>query len=232
MAKDSNMNALKHGAYALSLSLSDGDVEEFEQVHAELIEEWDPQTFSQKRKVENIAKNTMRKRGIAHYWQTKIDHLRQDSSMIRFFDTAIRKKADKFLEDLEAGKIENLTERDLAKNLGPYLAVRVLPLARRDRFKSESDWLDALCEVIVEAGLKDLNAMRELPELGDDFYDEGGILEKIMAADARIEAVIAKDIKELGQLKTMQAMGLGKPAKPAAAQPPAIEHFPLVVENG
>jgi hypothetical protein len=31
--------------------------------------------------------------------------------------------------------------------------------------------------------------------------------------EARLDAAIAKDLKELGQMKTMQAMGLGKRVK-------------------
>jgi len=62
---------------------------------------------------------------------------------------------------------------------------------------------------------------------------DGFCLDREQSFDERIDAAIARDIKVLGQIKTMKAIGLGKPRPPATTEPlKQIESPPIQMVEG
>ena len=119
MAKPKNSNAVKHGVYSEMILLPGEDREEFEALHKELREEWDPQGPSQEDKVFNIAQNMWRKRRSGRYRKDTCNNC--ESRCSRHEGNEIDALIT-FLEGLEEGKpISELT----------------LPRTWRDMFKQD-----------------------------------------------------------------------------------------------
>ncbi len=76
--------------------------------------------------------------------------------------------------------------------------------------------------VVVEAKTK----------LVSDEISAGEFVDQDLAFDERINAQMARDVKSLGQIKTMKAIGIGKPRMPAATELKLIESPPVQMIEG
>ena len=212
MTKPKNSNAVKHGVYSEMILLPGEDREEFETLHKELREEWDPQGPSQEDKVSNIARNMWRKRRSGLY--------QKDS--VRFGEQVLRHEGNEidalitFLEGLEEGKpISEITLprtwRDIFKQDYP-----------RKNYNSDEAWRKAINVWVTWLIDKLTTEMGKITKerVVNRFCDEKVIAEQL-ALEERIDAKIDKDIVALGRMKTMQAMGLGR-----RQGGPVIEHEP------
>ena len=96
----------------------------------------------------------------------------------------------------------------------------------RQKYESHAAWLSATTDFL--RGLLDENLLKEIATnaieetLSDELFAA-----RELAFEERLDAKIDKDIKQLAQMKTMQAMGLGKRQVPTTSKP--IEQIgPLV----
>ena len=212
MAKPKNSNAVKHGVYSEMILLPGEDREEFEALHKELREEWDPQGPSQEDKVFNIAQNMWRKGRSGRYRKERVQR-------VELFSRFQRNEIDDlitFLEGLEEGK--PISELTLPVKWRPMFG-KTCP---RKNYDSDEAWRDAIetvVTVLIEELMIDLgNKTKEY--VVDQFCDDKVIAAEL-ALEERIDAKIDRDIVSLGKMKTMQAMGLGR-----RQGGPVIEHEP------
>jgi hypothetical protein len=211
MARENNNNALKHGAFAEAIMLPKDDAQEFAALHAALIEEWEPDGPSEHDKVFSVATNLWRKRRFKRWLQNEIDRGQRKVTWWRRQEEREDEKLITFLEESEAGL--SIREDDLPTKLPFHLAERVKKDLPRNKFDSDADWLKAVYHEVCLI----LDSRVELPDIHRLLSDEF-LSQRELAFEERIDAKIARDLKELGQMKTMKAIGIGKRSAPAAAE--------------
>jgi hypothetical protein len=216
MTKCGNKNALKHGAFSDMVILPEEDPNELKELLAALIDEWDPQGPTEIDKVESIARGMWRKRRFSRYVRKTFgESVRLAEAFVRR-DRAAHDQLVSVLEDVEAGV---LTEDSLSNKLSRRdLADAIIRKNPRNKYASDAAWRDAVGNVV--AGLLDhIMMVRDgtttiCYELGVD-----RVADWEQSFEERIDAKIARDIKELGQIKAMKAIGIGK-LRPSAAPVP------------
>jgi hypothetical protein len=119
------------------------------------------------------------------------------------------------MEDIETGV---LTEDSLSNKLPQGVADKIRKIHPRNKYDSDADWLDAVSELICGI-FESLFMIREgmktfAYELAIDVFADAE-----QSFEERNDAKIARAIKDLGQIKTMKAIGIGKPRAPATPEP-------------
>jgi hypothetical protein len=203
MTKKKNLNALTHGGFVDALILPNEDPEEFKELHETVKREWNPDGPSENDKVLSVATNMWRKRRVRRYMQEHIDDLEWKATLRR---RRLERESDrllKFLEDYEAGILGPITEEDLSDKLGAKWAYRIKASVPRSKFETDSAWLDKVTGFIVMAPTEEALDVQK-------FFSSEALPNCELAFEERIDAKIAKDLKELGQMKTMKTIVLGK----------------------
>jgi hypothetical protein len=119
------------------------------------------------------------------------------------------------LEDIETGV---LTEDSLSNKLPQRLADTIRKIHPRNKYDSDAHWLGAITDVISE----NLDSLVMIEDAMTTFACELAIdvfADSEQSFEERNDAKIARDIKELGLIKTMKAIGIGKPRAPATPEP-------------
>jgi len=123
------------------------------------------------------------------------------------------------LEDTESG---TLTEENLLSR-----ADAIGKEHPRDEYDNDRAWLDAVALAIMDALDKHIIAERKISPISDEMA-AGAFADKEQASDERIDAKIARDLKQLGQIKTMKAIGLNRPRGVVTTEPlKQIESSPI-----
>jgi hypothetical protein len=167
MAKPKISNAVKHGVYSEMILLPGEDREEFEALHKELREEWDPQGPSQDDKVFNIAQNMWRKRRSARYRKERVQRVELFS---RFQGNEIDALIT-FLEGLEEGK--PISELTLPVTWRPLFGKN----CPRKNYDSDEAWRNAIetcVTVLIEELMIDLN--KKTKEYVVDQFCDGTVI--------------------------------------------------------
>ena len=159
-----------------------------------------------------------RKDRLRRHLQNKLTKLKKDDEMERKFRAQVYDRLLKVLEEIESGVPNSITEQNLSEKLGKHYVEHIKKLAPRKNYESDSGWLAAVSDLIV--GLLDAHLVTRsnTPSIGDVLSDED-LSERELAFEERLDAKIDKDIKQLGQMKTMKAIGLGNRRTAAANEP-------------
>lgn len=219
MAEKKNQNAVKHGAFAEALILPGEDIEEFKKLHASLVDEWAPEGPSEDDKVMSVAQNMWRKLRFRRYLQTRVAAIKQQDETIRKRRSRDYDRAIKVLEEIESGVPNSITEENLVDKLGKIHAEHVKKTVPRKNYDSENAWLSALSDSMVGLLEAILQLQADLPPVDERLGDEP-LAERELAFEERLDAKIDRDIKQLGQTKTMKAVGLGRRTIAAPDKPP------------
>ena len=184
-----------------------------------LSEEWNPEGITEINLVNNIAMGMWRKRRHRRYAQRM--YARNELTERRFqrHNQLSYNRFLSVLEDIDTGAVteENLAER----------ANKISEEHPRDKDDSERAWLDVVAyEVTVSLDRLILVEVKTKPN--SDEMSAGMFADQEQTSDERIDAKIARDIKTLGQIKTMKAIGIGKPRTPVGAEPLKLIESPSV----
>jgi hypothetical protein len=214
MTKCENKNALKHGAFAEALILINEDRSAFNALVAELCEEWDPQGRTEFEIVNSIATNMWRRRRFTrHLKKTYRDGVEADFG----YWNCVKRFRD-FLRDIRLGKVDTVTEDNLAERFDPDVAAMIKQDHPRKNYDSDAAWLKV---VGVEVSKVISELMKKGPrQTFDEELSDENFAERELSFEERIDAKIAKDLKMLGQIKTMKAIGLGRSGPTGTRQPP------------
>jgi hypothetical protein len=101
---------------------------------------------------------------------------------------------------------------------GAFYAVFIHDGWPRNRYDDDAAWLCAVSEIIYEI----LNSLIMIQDGTTTLSYEMAIdrfADSEQAVNERIDAKIDKDIKALGQIKTMKAMGIGQRRAPTTSEP-------------
>ncbi len=203
MSRTGNLNALKHGAFSQIVLLPNEDPEEFEELYASLKQEWNPQGPTQEDRIRTVAILKWRKLRFRRYLRMVLEEMhllmqRRERMRIRLQDAA-----QKFLDGVESGAITSLSEENLEQHLNREWAILIRRHVPASISKDKnSAWFDAVIQFVFNANLD------PAPEIYRKYSTEE-FVEREMAFEERIDAAIAKNLREFCKLKTMQMMGLG-----------------------
>ena len=196
-------NALKHGAFAKTAILPGEDRQEFEELHAALVEEWTPVGPTEEDAVLSIAQGVWRKRRGQKFLQADIergrldpDHPAYDEAFaLEFISECTRpEELDKCLMLLSKRNVEYLQQK-----------------CAREKFQSDSEWVHAVQHEITSVLLPRAERRRDL-QLPEDLlyrsalnYSES-LIKLELGMDERIDGMIDRAIKRLIQTKAMKQM--------------------------
>ena len=119
------------------------------------------------------------------------------------------------LEHIESG---TLTEDNFSDKLPERWADEITKKSPRNRYDDDAAWLCAVREIIYEI----LNSLIMIQDKTTTLSYEMAIdrfADSEQAVNERIDAKIDKDIKALGQIKTMKAIGIGQRRAPPPTEP-------------
>ena len=134
----------------------------------------------------------------------------------RRFDTLL----DLWEEIEESDLPGSVTEESLTEKVGPFWADQFKTRRPRKNYDSDEAWLKAICEFIAAIQEQRFTPKSDdLPPLDEELSTEE-FANREQDFEERIDAKIDRDIKQLGQIKTMKAIGIGR-------RPPAIDVGPL-----
>jgi hypothetical protein len=215
-----HLNAVKHGAFAKTTILPGEDPAEFEELHFSLIEEWKPVGPTEEDAVFSIAQGVWRKRRAQKLLQAQIANRRFDQND-RLYDEAER--IQRFLRvlytapfvafvDIAPESFKPLYENLVSTVLPAHQAKYLQEKCPREHFKSGSEWLQELRNLIIFALLPAYGSLGEVPEamLGRaaEFFTPE-VFKQDLAVDERIDAMIDRAVKRLVQTKAMKQMLAG-----------------------
>jgi hypothetical protein len=162
-------------------------------------------------KIESIAMGMWRKRRFQRYLQKTLGKSVGIGAAFLRNDRAEYDQLLSVLEHIESG---TLTEDNFSDKLPQRWAGDITKKIPRNRYDDDAAWLRAVSEIIYEI----LNSLIMIQEGTTTFSYEMAIdwfADSEQSVNERIDAKIDKDIKALGQIKTMKAVGIGKPRAPA-----------------
>ena len=227
MNQNENKNALKHGLFAEAVILPGEDEEEFKVLHDSLVEEWNPDGPTEEGAVMNIANAMWRKRRYNRFFRTKVGAFMEKQAYRKKHREKVDEKLLQLLGAIDSG--ESITEQNILEKLGWCFAEHFKTKLPRANYQSEESWKLALKEEIIEL-LENSLLKRTTDTEREGLLSDETLVSREAALDERIDAIIDKNIKRLGQSKTMKSMGLGKgrllPAgmlKQVTSSPPSIE---------
>jgi len=221
MSKSENKNALKHGAFSQALILPGEDPNDLQELLTALRDEWNPEGPSENDKIESIAICMWRKRRFRTYLRNSLaKNVRIEAALEQHRNRRFETLLD-FWEEIEESDLPgSVTEESLTEKVGPFWADQFKTRRPRKNYDSDEAWLKAICEFI--AAIQDQRftpRSDELPPLDEELSTEE-FANREQDFEERIDAKIDRDIKQLGQIKTMKAIGIGR-------RPPAVDVGPL-----
>lgn len=229
MTKKSNVNALTHGAFCQAVFLPEEDPDEFDELHLSLIEEWEPDGPTEEDKVLSVAINMWRKRRVREWRQNNIDDVGKRTFLLGHMHGLYEIKAPiHFVKDFQSGALKDITEENISTKVGAFWASQLKIAVPRSQFQSDESWLWGISDYIIAAKVRNLPAFAGLPDV-QEHYSRQSFADHELDLEERIDAKIAKDLKELGQIKTMKAIGLGKRRASAFVEDVKVVQSPAIV---
>jgi len=197
------LNALKHGAFALTAILPGEEAGEFKKLHAALVEEWMPEGPTEEDAVLTIARCLWRKRRVQHFLHAKIaarafdpDHPGFDRERVLIGMVAMMELAPDVLDQVLSVS---------PGPLGEYFEQKFPPA----KYTSKLAWAQAVRKEITallnsqltspyEEAPADQRLIQSADVLGEDLFKSE------LEAEARIDATLDRAIKRLVQTKAMK----------------------------
>lgn len=218
-------NALKHGFYAGTPLIPGEDPDEFNNLYAELIDEWKPSGPTLRDGVFELADLRWKQRRLRRFMQTKLTSTAFDPRNPAFDETW---GLMMFTGCLRSDP-ETCFEQRASKYLLPDKINHLKQKFARANYQSTSEWAEAVITEIVLVLIPGIQGDKplEAPELDDDLRDNLREASSQWRADCRVtlgimhaselleyelkqsellEARIARKIKSLFELKTMEQM--------------------------
>ena len=199
-------NAYKHGIYSQKAIVPGKNADEFEELHAALIQEWMPAGPTEKDAVLGIAKAMSHKRELQRLRNIQLIKNILDSSHpsfdegsgMKLFLSHLRSRPDDAFK--YAGRFLRPKKAQLLKNKFPL-----------SNFKSSREWADAVMNeiksVLMPVSLPDDHPFAVLGEMfvslaafNEDSFD------KELKLDERLDLMIERAVKRLVQTKMMKQM--------------------------
>jgi hypothetical protein len=221
-------NALKHGFYTGAPLIPGEDPDEFNNLYAELIDEWKPSGPTLRDGVFELADLRWKQRRLRRFMQTKLSSTAFDSSNPAF---------DEVLGLMMfAGRLRSKPETGFehaSKYLLPDKINHLKQKFARSNYQATSEWAEAIFNEIVLVLIPGIQEDKplEAPELADDLRDNfrenfreasrqwradcrvtlgimhaSELLEYEFKQGELLEARIARKIKSLFELKAMEQM--------------------------
>jgi hypothetical protein len=213
MSNRDNKNAIKHGAFSEAVLLPGEDPKEFQGHLSAVYDEYKPEGTSEIDKVYSIALGLWRKRRFRLYARRKIARSAEKENALK----AVRKRSlFRLLELVELLPTGVITQDDLSKKLAPTWFNELKSKCPREKYQSDKAWGEAVAgeiqDVIDRRYIEELQEETLLDDLSDELFED-----KERRFEERLDAKIDRDIKQLGQIKTMKAIGVVKPREPFTA---------------
>jgi hypothetical protein len=214
MSKNENKTALKHGAFCEAIILPGEDTQEFQQLLASLKDEWSPEGPTENDKIESIAMGMWRKRRFRRY-------IRKWLAIDSAGERRMQRDSDTLLsigKDIDSGVPGLVTEEYLSDKLDRRWFAVFKQTHPRKKYDSDAAWLKDIAASIDAIVDKYDSASAKLPTIDEELSDEKFAFRE-QAFEERIDAKIDKDLKLLGQIKTMKAIGIGQRRAPVTIEP-------------
>ena len=122
------------------------------------------------------------------------------------------------MEEAEAAAPSSITEDDLSTKLSEHHADYLKTDYPRKNYDTDREWLSAVTDVIGDLIDKRMGNPDESSSVEEEFSDEEFTLRQL-DIDNALDAKIDRELKQLGQIKTMKAMGLGKRSFSVVSEP-------------
>jgi hypothetical protein len=129
------------------------------------------------------------------------------------------------LTDFEIAKRGSVTEETIAQQLGPRWADPMKEKIPRAKYDTEEAWRKAIAKSI-ENILLQFSLEKRLDPPGEflrETMSDETFANREQDFEERINATIARDIKQLGQIKTMKAIGIGQKRQPVPGEQPLYQ---------
>jgi hypothetical protein len=214
-------NAYKHGIFAAMTIIPGEDPEEFEKLHADLIEEWIPAGATEEDSVLTIAKGVWRKRRLQKFIEVRLIKNSLDPSHPSYDESVGLFTFSEFMRRMPEVAFERWAKRLLRDDKVNYLKQK---FPRWD-FKSTAEWAQAVMDEITSVLLpaSTIDGQWMVPSLSlsaatftDDFFKQE------LALDERLDAMIDRAVKRLVQTKAMKQMLAQASTERVEIQPRAI----------
>jgi hypothetical protein len=114
----------------------------------------------------------------------------------------------KFIDEAESGALGTITEQTLAEKLEKYWADQFIKRVPRQNYKSDGNWLSALLETIHNY-LYRLTSRGANSKTVEEWLSDELFMERELAIEEQLNAMIDKTIKRLAQTKTFKEIGIG-----------------------
>ena len=208
MSKKENKNALKHGVFANAVILPGEDPKEFEEHYISLKDEWSPDGPTEDDCVFSVATNLWRKRRIPRYFKRKLASSLKMEEQFKNYDADLIETLDNVRNFVRSDASGPITEQDLTEKLGKSRAKYFFTCVPRTKYQNDKDWLAAFARTIDRHIETMLSSIANVPTIQDSLSDET-FMERELAAEERIDAMIDKNLKRLAQTKALKTMGIG-----------------------
>lgn len=219
MATADNKNALKHGAFSDALILPGEDPNDLEALLIDLREEWNPEGPTENDKVDSIAISMWRKRRFRTYLRNSLaKNVKHEAAVDRHRNRNLDRLLDLW-DEIETAPPGSVTEDNLEEKVGPTWANMFKKKTPRKNYDSDEAWLKVVCKLIEATQETSLTLSRNEVTLDEELSTEY-FANREQDFEERIDAKIDKDLKQLGQIKTMKAIGIGR-------RPVAVDVGPL-----
>jgi hypothetical protein len=130
-------------------------------------------------------------------------------------------------EAIETGELGAISEGYLSEKLHG-LAGYIKKVFPRKNYGTDTAWLSAIDVWLTDLLQARLDREREERTIGQEMSDEV-FADREQSFEERIDAKIDKDIKALGQIKTMKAIGIGRRRAPVGINPPMLTGAPPIL---
>ena len=199
-------NAHKHGVFSATAILPGENEQEFEDLHAALIDEWKPDGATEEDAVLSIAKAVWRKRRLQKFLEVQVWRSGVNPDHHAYYEgNALRG----VLFYLRLAPVDIPFEEYAAVYLRPWRLKYLKEKCPRAKFRSDSEWLEAM--------RKEIESLLKSGDLGPDIkqlemlyasatFLSAEVFKQELALDERLDAIIDRAVKRLVQAKAMKQM--------------------------
>ncbi len=218
MSKIGNQNALTHGGFAELVLLPSEDPKEFEALHASLVAEWNPEGPTEDDKVLSITIGHWRKIRYRRVLKKRLARLAEERSMEREIHQLRMEQLRELVRKLDPDLVDDVTEENLADKVGQGLANKLKEKFPRENYDNDKSWLAAIANHLYDQW--DTRLLRERERVPwEEHLSDGEAAKYEQEFEERVDGKIDRDIKQLGQIKTMKAIGIGRRSAPVTIEP-------------
>jgi hypothetical protein len=194
-------NAHKHGAFSATAIFPGEDEQEFEELHAALVEEWMPVGATEEDAVLSIAKAVWRKRRVQKFLQAQFMGYAGDPSH-RSYDEVIGLHAfAAVMKEAPETAFQNYGKRCLRPERISHLKETI----RRSQFQSISEWAQAVINEINSLITAAINDNPEGAQVAALFHSAATVSNDLFKQELALE-MIDRAVKRLIQTKAMKQM--------------------------